>query len=161
QTAIDANTRSKIYFGLGGHDAAAVARRTPRLKQADFQLLAPYSTYVNLMQDGKSSDWFSAKTCRLDGPSRTAASSISLPMLATASALKRQNNRSSISSDRLRPLRTSSWGACRGTSQRDPRQKRLRSRLPFHRQSPSRQGSGGSAQPKSSTQPRRTISHDT
>ncbi|MEX3516382.1 type IV secretion system DNA-binding domain-containing protein [Corynebacterium camporealensis] len=62
QTAIDANTRSKIVFGLGGHDAAAVAKRASPLEPADFQLLGKYQIYANLMQSGKATDWFSATT---------------------------------------------------------------------------------------------------
>lgn len=62
QTAIDANTRSKVVFGLGGHDAAAVAKRAARLEPADFQLLGKYQIYANLIQNGKATDWFSATT---------------------------------------------------------------------------------------------------
>lgn len=70
QSAVDANTRNKIYFGLGGADASTVAKRTPGLDAQDFLLLPKYHAYANVMQHGQSSGWMSIATV----PPRSAVS---------------------------------------------------------------------------------------
>lgn len=67
QTAIDANARNKIVFGLGGVDAAAMARKAEGLDAADFQLLPKHHAYADLLQDGHRTGWFAVAT---DGPTR-------------------------------------------------------------------------------------------
>ena len=61
--AIDANTRSKIVFGLSGSDAKDMAKLSQKLEAKDFLLLPKYQAYVNLMQDSQNTGWFSIQTC--------------------------------------------------------------------------------------------------
>ena len=67
QTAIDANARNKIVFGLGGVDATAMARKAESLDATDFQLLPKHHAYADLFQDGHRTGWFAVAT---DGPTR-------------------------------------------------------------------------------------------
>lgn len=67
QTAIDANARNKIVFGLSGVDATAMARKAEGLDAADFQLLPKHHAYADLLQDGHRTGWFAVAT---DGPTR-------------------------------------------------------------------------------------------
>lgn len=62
QASVEANTRSKIYFGLGGTDAQAIARNTPGLDAQDFLLLPKYHAYANVMQHGQGTGWMSIAT---------------------------------------------------------------------------------------------------
>ncbi|QWT22958.1 type IV secretion system DNA-binding domain-containing protein [Subtercola sp. PAMC28395] len=62
QAAIETNTRSKIYFGLGGTDASTIAKHTPGLDTQDFLLLPKYHAYANVMQHGQSTGWMSIAT---------------------------------------------------------------------------------------------------
>lgn len=67
QTAIDANARNKVVFGLGGVDATAMARKAEGLDAADFQLLPKHHAYADLLQAGHRTGWFAVAT---DGPPR-------------------------------------------------------------------------------------------
>ncbi len=60
--ALETNARSKIYFGLGGTDAATAARSAPGLDAQDFMLLPPFHAYTNLIQAGRSTGWFLTAT---------------------------------------------------------------------------------------------------
>src|SRR5699024_2730275 len=62
QQAVDANTRSKIIFGLNGHDASAVAKHADPLVAQDFMLLPKYQAYANVMQQGQNTGWVSIAT---------------------------------------------------------------------------------------------------
>ncbi|PPF44872.1 hypothetical protein C5B85_09035 [Pseudoclavibacter sp. AY1F1] len=62
QASVEANTRNKIYFGLGGSDASTIAKHTPGLDVQDFLLLPKYHAYANLMQNGNSTGWISIAT---------------------------------------------------------------------------------------------------
>lgn len=62
QAAVETNTRSKLYFGLGGTDATTVAKRAPGLDAQDFLLLPKYHAYANVMQHGDSTGWVSIRT---------------------------------------------------------------------------------------------------
>lgn len=59
---VDANTRNKIVFGLNGDDAGEYAKQAPGLDKEDFMLLPRFGTYMNLMQGGHATGWFSART---------------------------------------------------------------------------------------------------
>lgn len=75
QQAVDANTRSKIYFGLNGHDAAAVSKHADDLVAQDFMLLPKYHAYANVMQNGGNTGWVSIST-RPAPPAKRDASDI-------------------------------------------------------------------------------------
>ena len=62
RAAFDANARSKIAFAVGPDDAHHLARMTTSLTAEDFQSLAPYEIYANLVEAGAPSGWFSATT---------------------------------------------------------------------------------------------------
>lgn len=62
QAAIETNTRSKIYFGLGGTDASTIAKHTPGLDAQDFLLLPKYHAYANVMQHSQGTGWMSIAT---------------------------------------------------------------------------------------------------
>lgn len=62
QASVEANTRNKIYFGLGGTDASTIAKHTPGLDVQDFLLLPKYHAYANLMQHGNATGWMSIAT---------------------------------------------------------------------------------------------------
>lgn len=62
QASVEANTRNKIYFGLGGSDASSISKHTPGLDAQDFLLLPKYHAYANLMQNGNASGWMSIVT---------------------------------------------------------------------------------------------------
>lgn len=62
QQAVDANTRSKIIFGLNGHDASAVAKHADPLVAQDFMLLPKYQAYASVMQQGQNTGWVSIAT---------------------------------------------------------------------------------------------------
>lgn len=73
QQAVDANTRSKIIFGLNGADAAATAKHVPELDAQDFLLLPKYQAYANLMQGGQNTGWMTITTRPPTSPSSDAA----------------------------------------------------------------------------------------
>jgi hypothetical protein len=62
QAAVETNTRSKIYFGLGGTDASTIAKHTPGLDAQDFLLLPKYHAYANVIQHGQGTGWISIAT---------------------------------------------------------------------------------------------------
>tara|TARA_R100000365_G_C2745570_1_gene74467 strand:+ start:1435 stop:3576 length:2142 start_codon:yes stop_codon:yes gene_type:complete len=62
QASVEANTRSKIYFGLGGTDASTISKHTPGLDAQDFLLLPKYHAYANVMQHGQNTGWISTAT---------------------------------------------------------------------------------------------------
>lgn len=62
QAAIESNTRNKLYFGLGGSDAAAIAKHIPELDAQDFLRLPAYHAYTQLMQQGQATGWISIAT---------------------------------------------------------------------------------------------------
>jgi hypothetical protein len=62
QASVETNTRSKIYFGLGGTDAATIAKHTKELDAQDLLLLPKYHAYANVMQHGESTGWISIAT---------------------------------------------------------------------------------------------------
>lgn len=62
RAAVMANTRNKIVWGLGGTDAADIAKTAPGLEAQDFMLLPTYHAYATLMQKGASTGWFSIGT---------------------------------------------------------------------------------------------------
>jgi hypothetical protein len=62
RAAFDANARSKITFALGPDDARDLARMSPALDAEDFQALAPYELYANLVDTNAPAGWFSAST---------------------------------------------------------------------------------------------------
>jgi hypothetical protein len=63
QASIETNTRSKIYFGLGGTDASTIAKHTPSIVAQDFLLLPKYRAYANVIQHGQNTGWISLQRC--------------------------------------------------------------------------------------------------
>lgn len=68
QEAIDANARSKVYFGLESLDAEAIAKTIPELDREDLRRLPRFHAYANLIQAGQATGWMSITT---DSPSPT------------------------------------------------------------------------------------------
>lgn len=62
QASVETNTRSKICFGLGGIDAATIAKHTTGLDAQDLLLLPKYHAYANVMQHGQATGWISIAT---------------------------------------------------------------------------------------------------
>lgn len=62
--AIDGNARSKVVFGLGDQDAAAMSKLMRALDPEDLQALPPFHAYANLMNQGGLTGWFSMTTSR-------------------------------------------------------------------------------------------------
>lgn len=60
--AIELNARNLITFAASPKDATALAKTTMKLKPEDFQSLALWHIYVNLVIGGAPAGWFSAKT---------------------------------------------------------------------------------------------------
>lgn len=73
RSGVDANTASKVIFGLNAEDAAELAKQAPELQAADFMYLPQYSVYCKLRQHGESTGWFSARTLPPDTAIRTPA----------------------------------------------------------------------------------------
>lgn len=73
RAGVDANARNKIIFGLNGEDAAEMAKQAPELDSEDFQYLGRFSIYTNLMQQGHSTGWFSARTLPPEPPTQSPA----------------------------------------------------------------------------------------
>ena len=61
RSAIDSNTRSKIVFGLTG-DAPAMAKNIDELDAVDFNRLAKYQAYANVMNNGLNTGWILINT---------------------------------------------------------------------------------------------------
>jgi hypothetical protein len=59
---LDSNAKTTITFALDPHDAGEIAKRTPALLPDDFMALDKYEIYLNLMNDGRATGWFSART---------------------------------------------------------------------------------------------------
>ncbi|KAB1658170.1 type IV secretory system conjugative DNA transfer family protein [Pseudoclavibacter sp. CFCC 11306] len=80
--AIDANTRSKVYFGLGSKDATELARTMTGLDAQDLMLLPKYHAYATLMQDGNATGWTTITTtppaASISDPAQVAAHSQTL-----------------------------------------------------------------------------------
>lgn len=68
RSGVDANARNKIVFGLNSEDAADLAKQAPELDMQDFMYLPRFGIYTNLVQDGSSTGWFSARTLPADSP---------------------------------------------------------------------------------------------
>jgi len=62
RAAFDANARNKIVFAVGPDDARDFARMSQALDADDFQSLAPYEVYANLVDRHAPAGWFSART---------------------------------------------------------------------------------------------------
>jgi hypothetical protein len=62
RSAIDANARNKIVFGLGIKDAKDMANMAPTLLAEDFMALPKHAVYANLMRDGEQTGWISGTT---------------------------------------------------------------------------------------------------
>lgn len=62
RAGVDANARNRIVFGLNADDASEIAKQAPELVTQDFIRLPRFGTYLNLMVDGHSTGWFSART---------------------------------------------------------------------------------------------------
>lgn len=60
--AMNANARSKIYFGMNGHDAQTAAKQAPELDAQDFMQLPKYHAYANVLQNGEATDWIAIRT---------------------------------------------------------------------------------------------------
>ena len=73
RSAVDANTRNKIIFGLNGGDAKAMAFFAPDLSSEDFMLLPRYQIYTNIMQDKRLTGWMQAVTLPPEEPINLAA----------------------------------------------------------------------------------------
>lgn len=73
RAGVDANTASKVIFGLNAEDASELSKQAPELEAADFMYLPQYSVYCRLRQHGESTGWFSARTLPPDTAIRTPA----------------------------------------------------------------------------------------
>ena len=73
RSGVDANTASKVIFGLNAEDAAELAKQAPELEAADFMYLPRYNVYCRLQQDGESTGWFSSRTLPPEAALRTPA----------------------------------------------------------------------------------------
>ena len=62
RSAIDANARSKVAFGLEIADAKALAAMSPQLAPDDFMALPRFHFYARLVHDGRPGSWISGKT---------------------------------------------------------------------------------------------------
>jgi hypothetical protein len=64
RAAFDANARNKIVFGLGADDARDLARMAvgSGLAHEDFMSLPTYEVYAQLVDNGGTTGWFSART---------------------------------------------------------------------------------------------------
>ena len=62
RSAIDANARNKIIFGLSSKDAKDMAAMAPELTAEDFMLLPRYQVYTALQSHGKSTGWVMGNT---------------------------------------------------------------------------------------------------
>lgn len=62
RSAIDANARNKIIFGLSSKDAKDMAAMAPELTAEDFMLLPRYQVYTALQSHGKITGWVMGNT---------------------------------------------------------------------------------------------------
>jgi hypothetical protein len=62
RSAFDTNARNKVVFGVGADDARDLARMAPQLEREDFMSLPPYEIYAQLVDQGGTTNWFSART---------------------------------------------------------------------------------------------------
>lgn len=62
RSAFDANARNKVVFGVDAGDARDFARMAPQLEREDFMSLPPYEIYAQLVDQGGTTGWFSART---------------------------------------------------------------------------------------------------
>lgn len=62
KTAIDANARNKIIFGLGVKDARDMADMAPELGPEDFMALPAYHVYATVLRRGQNLGWVSGQT---------------------------------------------------------------------------------------------------
>lgn len=62
RAAIDANVRSKVYWGLESIDAEKLAKNIPELDAQDLRRLPRFHAYANLLQNNQSSGWMSITT---------------------------------------------------------------------------------------------------
>ena len=62
RSAFDANARNKVIFGVDAGDARDFARMAPQLEREDFMSLPPYEIYAQLVDQGGTTNWFSART---------------------------------------------------------------------------------------------------
>ena len=62
KSAIDANARNKIIFGLNSADAKDMATMSPELETADFMALPRHHIYASLQNNGRSTGWICGKT---------------------------------------------------------------------------------------------------
>ena len=70
---LDSNARSVITFGLDYDDATALAKRAPDLEPEDFMALGRHEVYLNLMDHGDATGWFSGRTLGPTEPTTDAA----------------------------------------------------------------------------------------
>ncbi|MBR3642319.1 MAG: type IV secretion system DNA-binding domain-containing protein, partial [Parasporobacterium sp.] len=80
RSAIDANTRNKIVFGLNGNDAREMAYMSPELSSEDYMLLPRFHIYTNIMQNRRSSGWMMGRTLPPSEPINLAAELKALSM---------------------------------------------------------------------------------
>ena len=73
KAGIDANTRSKIVFGLNSDDAKDMAAQAPELEALDFMTLPRYEIYTTFQSGGRSTGWISGRTLPPSPPLRMAA----------------------------------------------------------------------------------------
>ncbi len=62
RSGINANTRSKIYFGLNSADAKTAAGMAPELTAEDFMRLPRYQVYASFQSGGKNTGWVQGRT---------------------------------------------------------------------------------------------------
>lgn len=62
RSGINANTRSKIYFGLNSTDAKTAAAMAPELSAEDFMSLPRYQVYASFQCGGKNTGWIRGRT---------------------------------------------------------------------------------------------------
>jgi len=62
RSGINANTRSKIFFGLNAADAKTAAAMAPELTAEDFMGLPRYQVYASFQCGGKSTGWVQGRT---------------------------------------------------------------------------------------------------
>lgn len=67
--AVELNARNQITFAASPKDAVALAKTSGKLTVEDFQSLARFHIYANLVADGAPAGWFSAKTSPPTEPS--------------------------------------------------------------------------------------------
>ncbi|WP_206427463.1 type IV secretory system conjugative DNA transfer family protein [Leucobacter chromiireducens] len=97
QASVETNTRSKIYFGLGGTDAPTIAKHSTGLDAQDLLLLPKYHAYANVMQHGQATGWISIATA-------PPPAGISDPAAIYAAAHERYGVAATITEQQIRDL---------------------------------------------------------